>query len=64
MAGIPYMFVRYEDVGIAGYYILRMGLTLFLIGFFMFGLMRKICLVLGLALREPEQSDVFVRHDL
>lgn len=42
IAGLPYLFVKYDEVGMAAYYTLRMGLTMFLIGFLMFGVLRRV----------------------
>ena len=59
IAGLPYILVKYGEVGMTAYYSLKMALTMFLIGFLMFGLLRRFFLAIGLANGEKDNSGTF-----
>ncbi len=56
IVGLPYLLVKYDSLGLAGYYIFRMALSMFLIGFVLFGLTRRLMLAMGLAERGDNDS--------
>lgn len=62
VVGLPYILVKYKDVGMPAYYSVRMALTMFLIGFLIFGVLRRFFLAIGLANGEMDTSENFGNH--